>query len=325
MKETLYGDAKFAFRSSGRSIEAQRPLEVKKIADEFQNASVAHLFPSPVLYFDWPGSDHLNERLREIVFDVRTRSAGVVKTNRGGWQSDADLETWPYEEIQQLTDRIVRFAVEYISRIYGSRDPRYQTEWSIRAWANVNEKGSFNRTHDHLGRISFFSGVYYVDVGDVGVSGSPESGHTLFEDWTHVPVNILGDPNAHRQDFKMVPRNGRMVLFPAGLMHSVEKYTGDRPRITIAFNLHHPGFAVPRLAHRELATNWMWANFRGLMLLRRKFPEKVAALFSIPRVLASSPLPRPASVKTFWQYLSTATRHAFALASERFEKRNGPE
>ena len=321
MKEMVQDTAKFASRSSGLPIEAQPLLDVKKIADEFQSASVAHLFASPVLCFDWPRSEELNERLKQIVLNKRKHSAGVVKTNRGGWQSDSDLETWPYEEIQQLTNRITRFAIEYVGRLNGTGDPRYRAGWSIRAWANVNEKGNFNRTHDHLGRTSFFSGVYYVDVGDVDASGSPESGHTIFEDWTYVPVNTLDDPNAYRRDFRMVPQNGRMVLFPAGLMHSVEKYIGNRPRITIAFNLHHAGFNVPRLAHRELAANWMWANFRGLMILRRKVPEKLVALCSIPRVLASSPVPQPISFRTLWQYFSTAASHAFALASERFEKR----
>jgi Putative 2OG-Fe(II) oxygenase len=123
----------------------------------------------------------------------------------------------------------------------------------------------------------------------------------------------------------MVPRNGRMVLFPAGLMHSVEKYEGDRPRITIAFNLHHSGFEVPRLVHRERAANWMWSNFRGIMMLKSKLPEKAVGLCLIRRVLASTPMPKPASFAAIRQYVATAISHSFALASERFEKLDGSD
>jgi hypothetical protein len=189
----------------------------------------------------------------------------------------------------------------------------------------VNQKGNFNRTHDHLGRTSFFSGVYYVDLGDITKSGALTGGRTVFEDWTNVAANILDNPDPRQRDFRMLPRNRRMVLFPASLQHSVETYLGERPRITIAFNLYHPGFAVPRMAERERAENWMWANFRGVMMLKRKLPEKFFGLYLIPRVMASVGIPKPPTLSAVRRYLSTSISQAFALASERFEARNGTE
>jgi hypothetical protein len=69
----------------------------------------------------------------------------------------------------------------------------------------------------------------------------------------------------------------------------------------------------------------MWANFRGVMILQRKLPEKAVGLLTIPRVLAGTSIPKPLSFKTLRQYFSTAINHAFALASERFEKFDNPE
>jgi uncharacterized protein (TIGR02466 family) len=289
---------------------------------QFETASLEYLFPSPIMHFDWPESETLNRRLKEIIFEIRAKSSGVVKTNRGGWQSEANLQTWKYSEIEELADRIVQLAQEYVARTLGSRDDRFKAGWSIRAWANVNQKGNFNRTHDHVGRHSFFSGVYYVDVGDIDEHGRA-NGRTVFEDWTCVATNISDDPNPYQRDFKMIPKNGRMLFFPASLMHSVETYGGDRPRITIAFNLFHPGFTVARLTERERSSNWMWRNFRGLMILRKKIPEKLFGLALIPRVIASTPVPRPMSLRGLVAYLATSVDHAFALASGRFEARDG--
>jgi uncharacterized protein (TIGR02466 family) len=293
------------------SLEASNSLE---------QASIEFLFPSPVIHFDWPESEGFNSRLKEIILDTRIHSAGVVKTNRGGWQSETNLQTWQYPEIETLKERIIQLAQEYVARTLGKRDKRYETGWTIRAWANVNQKGHFNRTHDHLGSHSFFSGVYYVDVGDIDEQGNG-NGRTVFEDWTYVATDILDNPDPHQRDFKMVPKSGRMLLFPASLMHSVETYTGDRPRITIAFNLFHPGFAVARLAERVRSADWMWTNFRGVVILKRKIPEKLFGLAMVPRLLVSKPIPRPWSFRGLWAHFSTTVSHAFALTSERFEKR----
>jgi Putative 2OG-Fe(II) oxygenase len=80
-----------------------------------------------------------------------------------------------------------------------------------------------------------------VDVGDIG-SDAAAQGRTIFEDWTHVAVDINRNTDVLRRDVQIMPQNGRMLLFPASLKHSVESYRGERPCITIAFNLHHPGF-----------------------------------------------------------------------------------
>jgi hypothetical protein len=121
----------------------------------------------------------------------------------------------------------------------------------------------------------------------------------------------------------MTPRNGRMLLFPSSLMHSVEPYDGATQRITIAFNLYHPSFSVPRLEERMKRTDWWWTNFRGLMLLKRKVPEKMYALTLLPREIMARPVTDPLSLKAWRSHLSIALQSATALASESFElKRN---
>jgi uncharacterized protein (TIGR02466 family) len=281
-------------------------------------AEMRLLFPSPVMWLDWPGSEGLDQGLKDVVLAKRRASAGVVKTNRGGWQSAADLQDWSDPPIRQLLGRIEDLAKHYVVRLFGGSDAHFDTGWSIRAWANVNEKGHFNRSHDHLGRHSYLSGIYYVDVGDIG-SNIEAKGRTVFEDRTHVAIDVNRSPDDLRRDFYMTPSNGRMVLFPAALMHHVEPYEGEGPRITIAFNLLHPGLAVPRIDEYLQSADWMWTNFRGLMILKRKIPEKLYGLGLIPRQLLGRSIAGGLSFRTLADHLSTAVDHAFALASKRFE------
>jgi uncharacterized protein (TIGR02466 family) len=276
------------------------------------------LFPSPVIFFDWPDSQALNEDLRNIILQKRDTTTGVVKTNRGGWQSDTNLQDWGDPATEQLLARILTLGKEYVARQIGRHDPAFESGWRIRAWANVNEKGHFNRTHHHLGRQSFFSGVYYVNVGDIEM-GQASGGRTRFEDWTRVAIDTLQEADTLRRDYLMTPRNGRMLIFPASLMHSVEVYGGDTQRITIAFNLYHPGFGIPRLEEFIQQSDWWWANFRGLMIAKRKLPEKLFALTKIPGQLVARKVEDPLSFNAWCRHASTAIGHATALASEHFE------
>jgi uncharacterized protein (TIGR02466 family) len=274
------------------------------------------------MHFDWPDSGALNEALREVVLAHRALHDGAVKTNRGGWQSTADLQHWPEPAVRQLVERMVGLAREYVERQTGRRDEAFANGWKIRAWANVNERGHFNRSHDHLGKYSYFSGVYYVNVGDIE-EGQAGGGRTRFEDWSFVAVDVDHEADPLRRDVFMTPRNGRMLLFPASLMHSVEPYHGDAQRITIAFNLCHPGFSVPRIEERTRETGWWWTNFRGVMILKRKVPEKLYALALLPRELIAHPVTDALSARAWRSHLASALKHATALASEHFDaKRN---
>lgn len=280
---------------------------------DLSQAKLAWLFPSPVMHHDWPDSQTINAGLREAVARRRASSLGVVKTNRGGWQSDTDLQTWDEPAVQELLRRISLLAREYLAR-QGADDPRFASGWQVRAWANVNGHGAFNRSHDHLGQRSFISGIYYVDVGDIE-SGAVGGGRTRFEDWTHVALPL--EAPAIGRDVFMAPRNDRMVLFPASLMHSVEAYQGHAQRVTIAFNLYHPGLQVQRIEHRLKQADWWWTNFRGLMLAKQKLPEKLYALSLLPQQLVG----RAVQGNSLTARVRLAWAHATAQASERFEAR----
>lgn len=132
-------------------------------------------------------------------------------------------------------------------------------------------------------------------------------------------VHTAKNPDLKQRDIHMPPASGRMILFPGSLMHSVAVYEGDRPRITIAFNLCHPDFGIPRLDEYPGQLNWMWKNFRGLMILQRKIPEKLYALTLLPRYLFAHKVPNPSALQSWRDHIAVAISHATALASERFE------
>src|SRR6185295_6750249 len=67
------------------------------------------------------------------------------------------------------------------------------------------------------------------------------------------------NPDPFERQFVIRPQYGLLVIFPAGLYHSVEPYSGDGARITLAFNLWNPAFAVPLYAGLE-ELDWWWTK-----------------------------------------------------------------
>lgn len=85
------------------------------------------------------------------------------------------------------------------------------------SWANIYNKDSYAKVHNHKGSTAF-SGILYLTDG-------PGPG-TYFNDY----------------DLTVHEKKGRFVLFHGHLEHEVKKFNYTKDRITIAFNCCATGF-----------------------------------------------------------------------------------
>jgi uncharacterized protein (TIGR02466 family) len=236
---------------------------------------------APVLECFWPGSDELNARLRDVILARMAASQGLVDTNVGGWHSERDLASWTDPSIAALLDRVRAMARRLVAVTVRKPIPAHLENWAIEAWANVNRRGAFNKAHHHAGGLqsrNLWSGIYYVDNGDPAESGAAPGGLTKFEDRSGVAKEILDCRDPFERELTIIPRPGLMVFFPATLRHYVSPYTGSGDRITIAFNLKHEGFVIPRYPE-EGRPSFLWRNFRGPMLVASRLAAPVRRLF----------------------------------------------
>jgi len=114
--------------------------------------------------------------------------------------------------------------------------------WGANMWANVNRSGHGNEFHSHPG--GYWSGVYYVDDG--GIAQDPSLGGELeFMDprgpmpaiyAPHLAAAMPGGLKAGANE-PIIPKAGRLVMFPSWLLHQVRPYRGNAERISVAFNL----------------------------------------------------------------------------------------
>ena len=96
------------------------------------------------------------------------------------------------------------------------------------SWANVNEKGSWNRPHMHNG--CWYSGVLYLQAdGDEGNFEAIDKDAKVVHNFPH--------HQRVRTSFALRPKTGDIHLFPSGLMHMVEPNYTDKERYSISFNM----------------------------------------------------------------------------------------
>jgi hypothetical protein len=100
-------------------------------------------------------------------------------------------------------------------------------------WANVYRNGDYCMPHSHLRSVA--SVVYMVDLGDEDPA-HPLSGRFYFAD---PRLHISCETERDRMTRLVIPdlKAGSMIVFPGAMVHAVNPYTGQRPRITMSWNI----------------------------------------------------------------------------------------
>lgn len=208
---------------------------------------IVPLFATPLVIFDVPDAPALNKELRGVIAEREKSQSSKQKSNIGGWQSSWDMDRWGGPPAIKL----LAYARNVANRT--TTDPEgksgngpypghFAVTWLGNMWANINRSGHGNEFHSHPG--AFWSGVYYVDDG--GIDADPSLGGELeFMDprapgaAMYAPQLAFALPGGLSVGANEVvrPKAGRLIMFPAWLLHQVRPYTGNAQRISIAFNL----------------------------------------------------------------------------------------
>jgi len=196
------------------------------------------LFGTPIIVVELPDAAALNAALSATIFEREKTHPGTQHSNLGGWQSDWEMDRWG----GAAAIKLLAIGRNTANRITTDRQGKpVSIVWKANMWANINRSGHGNEFHSHPG--SFWSAVYYVDDG--GIDADPALGGELeFMDprgpgpAMYAPQLAFGNAGLSVGANETVrPRSGRLVMFPAWLLHQVRPYRGAAQRISIAFNL----------------------------------------------------------------------------------------
>ncbi len=173
-----------------------------------------------------------NQLFANEIVEWSKRDKGVKKTNVNGWHSETNMHTKP--EYKPLVDELFRMVHQVFNEEFLDGEPKLGN-----MWANINPPGGYNAPHIHPN--SLFSGVYYVKApensGDL-VCNEPRAGAQL-----NMPARKKGKPPKHLwREVHLKPIEGRIIIFPFYLWHSVAPNQSNDIRISVSFNFIQHGF-----------------------------------------------------------------------------------
>lgn len=185
------------------------------------------VFPSIITEVQCDVYQYIRNPLIEWIYNYQKTVEGVIKSNRGGWQSPPDF--WQQESFCEFKDYILNntfAAVQHYHR-------RFEL---VNMWININKKGDYNVSHTHPACI--LSGVFWIKTSEKCGELKFLSPNSFVE---HLLINCV-DKDVQREHnyddtFNFSPQEGTIVLFPSHLEHLVEPNESDEDRISIAFNL----------------------------------------------------------------------------------------
>jgi uncharacterized protein (TIGR02466 family) len=196
------------------------------------------LFGTPIMEYMWPDAAELNPQLRDTILRYARHHPGIKLSNVGGWQSESGLLEFCGSAGERLIQHILEMAQAASDRLYKENGiPPEKLDWTLNAWANVNRRGHYNNVHTHPSAT--WSGVYYVDSGEAKPTAANTSIHLTDPNPAR---NAIFFPNLPTGNFRFKPLPGLMILFPSYVPHVVPPHEGERPRISIAFNLRKEPF-----------------------------------------------------------------------------------
>jgi uncharacterized protein (TIGR02466 family) len=191
----------------------------------FYKASVKEVFPTPLWLLDLK-LEAVSELKTHLLYRIEKNISPRSESNIG-----IPLQTDPIlHELKSFSEfiGIVRSAV---SAAFENLEIDHDGFEITGCWANINPTGSINSSHSHPN--NYLSGVYYIQT-------PPKSGVIEFADPRSQAMAIAPptkvqnklNTNAIRLDIKP----GRLVLFPAWLVHSVRVNQSEQDRVTISYN-----------------------------------------------------------------------------------------
>lgn len=181
------------------------------------------LFPTPI----YVKTFNLNNReLEKSIVNWSEEKNGINRSNMNGWHSDYNMQN--KDEYKDLVNELNLMQNEILKE-----ENLVENSILTTMWANINYVGSSNKSHIHPN--SLWSGVYYIKT-------QKNCGSLVLEDPRIAGLMIKPQYKSstiqrhQASEIKIEPIEGKCIMFPAWLFHSVDINNSNDKRISVSFN-----------------------------------------------------------------------------------------
>jgi len=198
----------------------------------FSSTEVKDIFPTPIWVVDLAEdkAKSFNADLKRVIYDLTEprREIPIGST----WQTEPMLQKRAeFAEFCQLVRQAAKGALSFLQVEHDGFE-------ITGCWANINPRGGLNSAHTHPN--NYLSGVYYVSL-------PAEKGQIVFADPRPQAMTMMPTTKQWNKyvgnEIKLEVKEGRFVLFPSWLVHSVPVNRSEEHRISISYNIMFSNYA----------------------------------------------------------------------------------
>lgn len=199
----------------------------------FKKVTPRQLFPTHIWTYDVEDeiAAGLNIDLMKSLDELTPEKPKLAPGRQ--WQTDQNLHE--FEEFGELV-KILRAATTEVLDTLGVDYSGFEITG---CWANISPKFAYHGPHHHAN--NYLSGIYYVLTppgGDSVVFHEPRSQPSIIE------PKLKKETKYYANAVEIRVKPGRLIIFPAWLVHSVPASTADTLRVSISYNIMFSSFAL---------------------------------------------------------------------------------
>lgn len=189
------------------------------------DSKIFNLFPTPLWIVDLEPARY--EPMNRAILSNLDRMMGPRPSGAPGGTLQTDNNLHEFDEFADITAHIAA-SVEAALKFLKIKHDHYLLTG---CWANVNPAGGINTPHAHPN--NYLSGVYYVQT--------QTGADSIFFSDPRPQASMISPPVEEESvytgnEVTVDAKPGRLIVFPAWLMHGVPPNRSNSDRVSISFN-----------------------------------------------------------------------------------------
>ena len=207
------------------SIDYKRKVKVrgKSITIWPKNVDVLEITDCPMTYVaKFTDTEKYHAKLKERILELEQDQNRTHSFEIGG-NKVRYVHTWGTAEANLINARASAFFCQAVGK---------NNAEITASWASVSRKNEYLAGHSHTDCIA--SVVYMLEPGN-GKNENGLDGRFAITD-PRAPGCCNIEEGRVTMEVSPDMNKGSMIIFPSELVHHVHPYTGDEPRITLAWN-----------------------------------------------------------------------------------------
>ncbi len=195
------------------------------------NKNFLLLWPTVFMRDQIPLDPRINEMLRQELLRLDGERESMTTAYR-----DENLLSSEHPAISWLRDCIHHAVIRYIKN--SAID--YALDWHLQGWPNINRFGDYHNLHNHP--HAWLSGTYYVTVPEnpldlPGRADRTPGAISFFDPRPQANMNAISKDGQVDPEYRVQPKAGEILLWPAFLHHAVHPNLSEDERISVSFNV----------------------------------------------------------------------------------------